>query len=271
MDSVSRGVPQDCRRRWEDRIHRAQDLQVPHPNVRDLLRFYQEVLQFQLELAENSNSAVRSGVSLREQIDPTIAVRRFPRLLALASESGLEPLSRHGHVLMEAGEDHWRHILESALAADRDDSNFLNSFFARVCLQPAAENLQSQVPIDEGYGQSICPICGGVPQLSVLRPEGEGAARWLLCSFCLREWRFRRIACPWCAEEDKEKLPRYSADAYTYVHLEACDRCKRYLKNVDMTIEGRAVPLVDEIAMAVLDVWASDHGYTKIVPNLIGF
>ena len=28
---------------------------------------------------------------------------------------------------------------------------------------------------------------------------------------------------------------------------------------------------VDEAALAVLDVWASDHGYMKIIPNLLGF
>jgi formate dehydrogenase maturation protein FdhE len=270
MDSPSRWVPRDFGARWEHRINRAQDLRVQHPNVADPLRFYQGVLQFQLELARDFNSAVRSGVGLHEQIDPTIAVRKFPNLLALACESGLDPLSHRAGILMEAGENRWGSILESALAGDRDDSDFLNSFFARVCLQPAAENLQAQVPLDADYGQSICPICASAPQLSILRAEGDGAARWLLCSFCLREWRFRRIACPCCAEEDKEKLPRYSAEGYSYVNVEACDRCKTYLKNVDMTIEGRAVPLVDEMALAVLDVWASDHGYTKIIPNLIG-
>jgi hypothetical protein len=32
-----------------------------------------------------------------------------------------------------------------------------------------------------------------------------------------------------------------------------------------------AVPLVDEAAFSVLDVWATDRHYTKIVPNLMGF
>jgi hypothetical protein len=39
---------------------------------------------------------------------------------------------------------------------------------------------------------------------------------------------------------------------------------------VDLTIEGRAIPLVDEVALAVLDVWAAEHGYTKIARNLMG-
>jgi len=31
------------------------------------------------------------------------------------------------------------------------------------------------------------------------------------------------------------------------------------------------VPLVDEAALVVLDVWASNRGYTKTIPNLVGF
>lgn len=271
MDSALKAVKHRCQSGWEDRIFRCLELQAQHASAATALRFYGMVLRFQKELAGEFNSAIRPGLGIREQIEPAIVTDKFPRLLALASESGIEPLSHHACLLVKAGEKHWRSILESALAADCADSNFLDSFFARVCLQPAAENLLLQQPQNQDYGQSICPSCGGLPQLSVLRPEGEGASRWLLCSFCLREWRFRRIACPSCAEEDKEKLPRYSAEAFTYVHVEACDHCNRYLKNVDMTIDGRAVPLVDEAALAVLDVWASAHGYTKIIPNLIGF
>ncbi|HUK91878.1 MAG TPA: formate dehydrogenase accessory protein FdhE, partial [Blastocatellia bacterium] len=127
-----------------------------------------------------------------------------------------------------------------------------------------------QLPKDSIYTSSVCPACGGLPQLTVLRPEGEGASRWLMCAFCLREWPFRRIICPGCGEEDKEKLPRYSAEECDYVHVEACETCKRYLKAVDMTVNGLAVPLIDEVALAVLDIWAGEHGYSKVIRNLIG-
>jgi formate dehydrogenase maturation protein FdhE len=39
---------------------------------------------------------------------------------------------------------------------------------------------------------------------------------------------------------------------------------------VDLTINGLAVPLVDEIAAAALDLWAVEHGYQKIELNLMG-
>ena len=38
----------------------------------------------------------------------------------------------------------------------------------------------------------------------------------------------------------------------------------------DLTKSGIAVPLVDEVATAALDLWARDHGYTKVELNLVG-
>jgi FdhE protein len=87
----------------------------------------------------------------------------------------------------------------------------------------------------------------------------------------LREWLFRRVICPSCGEENRDKLPRYMSDECRYVRIEGCDTCKMYLKSVDMSVEGLAEPLVDEAAFAALDVWANDHGYRKIRPNLMGF
>jgi FdhE protein len=173
--------------------------------------------------------------------------------------------------LQEAGASKWRELLESAVPVDNGLEAATDDFFARACLQPVAENLQAQVQTSTDSIQSTCPACGGSPQTAILRPEGEGASRWLQCSFCLREWPFRRLACPWCREENRDKLPRYSAEQCSYVHVEACDSCKRYLKAVDLTVDGHAIPVVDEAALAVLDVWAVDTGYTKIVRNILGF
>jgi formate dehydrogenase maturation protein FdhE len=41
------------------------------------------------------------------------------------------------------------------------------------------------------------------------------------------------------------------------------------LKTVDLTKDGLAVPLVDEIAAIPLDLWAQEHGYTKLKTNLM--
>lgn len=256
--------------RWETRIQRAKELQETEHAFGAALRLYEHVLRVQREIAFASRSTFKLGAPLRKQIDVSFACSKLPLILAVAQKEGPEPLRDRATRLCDQSET-WAPLFQSALSFDQSNQNDMDDFFIRACLQPIAENLQCQMPPDRNYSGSVCPACGGLPQLAVLRPEGEGASRYLVCSFCWREWLFRRVLCPFCGEEDKEKLPRYSADQCDYVHVEACDRCLRYLKAVDMTVDGHAVPLVDEAATAVLDVWAADHRYTKPVPNLVGF
>jgi FdhE protein len=106
--------------------------------------------------------------------------------------------------------------------------------------------------------------------LAVLRGEGDGAKRSLICSLCSTEWLYRRVVCPNCGEENKDQLPVYIAEQTDYVRVDACDTCKCYLKSVDLTKDGHAVPLVDEIATVALNIWAEEHGYVKLETNLLG-
>src|SRR6266542_3814222 len=64
-----------------------------------------------------------------------------------------------------------------------------------------------------------------------------------------------------------------SASALTFPHLriEGCESCKRYLIDVDLGRDARAVPEVDELAALPLDLYAAERGLTKITPNLLGF
>jgi FdhE protein len=52
--------------------------------------------------------------------------------------------------------------------------------------------------------------------------------------------------------------------------VEACETCKRYLKTVDLTKNGLAIPEVDELAAIPLSLWAQEKGYTKLQTNLLG-
>jgi FdhE protein len=78
------------------------------------------------------------------------------------------------------------------------------------------------------------------------------------------------VVCANCGEENPAKLAYFQTTTFNHVRVEACDTCKHYLKGVDLTRSGHAQPLVDEVAAAPLDLWAVEHGYTKIELNLIG-
>jgi len=250
---------------------RARKLARQHPAHQAALHFYEKVLGFQSEVARASINKFRTDDPLRSQIDPAFVSSKIPAILALTAASGPEILREDARSLMDAGAQRWQSIAQESLDSSAPSLSDAERFFSRACVQPIAESLQRQLPKPADYGESICPACGGLPQMAVLRPEGEGSSRCLLCSFCLREWLFRRICCCWCGEVQKEKLPRYTAEECDYIYVEACESCKRYFKAVDMSVNGLAVPLVDEAAWAVLDVWATSRGYEKIIQNLLGF
>lgn len=286
MNTWSSAPARTAEDRWRTRIDRAQELQRRNPAAGELLGFYEKVLDFQRKLASGGGNEIKPQTPLRKQIRVENLLSEFPVLLALAAEHGPPLLSEHARRLQRASRTEHVKIFQQVVAsAESDlpesdlpesespesDINALDSFFAWACLQPVAERLQLELSTGMSQDANRCPTCGGLPQLAVLRPEGEGASRSLVCSFCLREWLFRRLICPWCGEENKEKLPRFSAPECKHVLVEACDVCKKYLKAVDMSIDGNAEPLVDEAALAVLDLWAADHGFEKICKNLLGF
>jgi FdhE protein len=87
---------------------------------------------------------------------------------------------------------------------------------------------------------------------------------------CATEWAFRRVLCPGCGETGVEKLPVYTAEEFTHIRVEACDSCRCFIKTVDLSRNGHAHPIVDEIAAIPLSLWAAEKGYTKLEPNLFG-
>ncbi|MGB7554693.1 MAG: formate dehydrogenase accessory protein FdhE [Candidatus Korobacteraceae bacterium] len=261
---------------WEKRIQRAAELAERNPSAREVLAFYGHILDFQSKLSvpasRPSLPVPGDGTPFREQIDVDTAVRYLPTLLSLVQQKGPPKLAllaaETGRVSLEEQRD----LFQSYLLFGDNNHQESISFFARVLFQPYAEALVATLNVPSSDSSaSVCPVCEGRPQLAVLRPEGDGGKRYLVCSFCGTEWEFRRVLCPHCGEVDHQKLPRYSSEDFIALRVEACDTCKHYLKSVDMTIDGLAVAIVDEVASAPLDVWAIEHGYRKICTNLMGF
>ena len=260
---------------WTRRINRAAELAERNPCAREILAFYLRIVEFQRDVYEASpaisGTSMADQAGLRESLNLDEAVGNFPQLAAVVEKSGPTKLAEEAGRLRGSSSAQIRKMLEQWLVtADSADDG--SSFFARVLLQPQAERIAraAGAPGPQVVGNK-CPFCQSDPQLAVIRPEGDGGKRLLLCSFCQSEWDFRRILCPSCGEEHNDNLPRYSAEGVAAVRVEACEVCKRYLKSVDLTVDGLAVPVVDETATAPLDLWAVEHGYRKIQLNLMGF
>ena len=207
---------------------------------------------------------------LRKHIEVDRALRWLPELMDTLEQRGPAKLAAEAQRMRSLSAEEQSALLTGYLR-DGLDTTAAASFIARLLFQPYAEFMAMQVPAVPTTSATVCPICGGKPQFAVLRPEGDGGKRHLTCSFCSTEWEFRRVLCPVCAEMDYSKLPRYLPEEPIAVRVEACDSCKFYLKSFDMTVDGLLVPEIDEVATIALDVWAGEHGYQKIQPNVMGF
>jgi len=192
-------------------------------------------------------------------------------LLDLVRRIGPAPLAEFGGQHLQSDAERMQLLLDAwegagnPLAVPNADR-----FYARVLLQPYAEYLASRGDIRAEGAEPACPFCNARPVVAVLRGEGDGAKRWLLCSLCATEWQYRRVLCPNCGQENKDQLPIYTASDFEHVRVEACDNCRTYIKSVDLTRDGHAVPMVDELATVALNLWADEHGYSKFEANLLG-
>lgn len=242
---------------WDLRIERARDLARTHAAAAEILRFYASIASLQKTIYEHLQSA---GAPHPEA---SVLLPHFPPLLSLVQHAGPAPLARIAAGLAQNHEQ-WQTLLAQQDAAEEQ------AFFARALLQPYFEYQAGRNSVATSRVQSDCPFCGERPQVAVLRGEGDGGKRSLLCSLCSTEWDFRRLLCPNCGEETERNLPVYVAQEFPHVRVEACDTCRTYIKSVDLTKNGLAVPLVDELATVALNLWADEHEYVKLQTNLLG-
>lgn len=273
-------LPGSDEARWEKRIERARALAEEYPSASQALTFYCEIASFQKALAAALKPPAQNGKdhsaegSLKLSLDLAPLLPGFPALLSLVKEVGTPVLADAADELSQAGPEYWEALLreywrpESRVLVGTPETHL---FFANAFLQPFAEHLARTRPLDlPRFGKSTCPVCGSKPVAGVLREEGHGGKRSLVCSFCFTEWGFHRLMCPSCGEEEFNALPVYTASQFEHVRVEACDTCKTYLKTVDLTKNGLAIPEVDELAALPLGLWAAENGYTKFQPNLLG-
>jgi FdhE protein len=242
---------------YDRRIARAQELAAQFPESSNVLDFYQRIAMLQKSVFE--------GLAARADTDVRTVLRHLPALTDLVKRHGPARLAE------SMGVDLGNRIVafwDSGAKTAGIESEPL--FFARALLQPYAEWLSTRGRPQEQTQEAACPFCGGKPVAGVLRGEGDGAKRSLICSLCATEWQYRRIVCPNCGEQNKDQLPVYTAAGIDYIRVEACDLCRTYIKSVDLTKNGHAIPAVDEIATVALNIWADEHGYVKLETNLLG-
>jgi formate dehydrogenase accessory protein FdhE len=279
---------------WDRRIRRANELISTYPFAAEGLRYYARVATFQKNLYVEIQKALADSPKisadrpLRDELDLFLLLPHFSGFLSVIQQIAPAPLAQAAAALTQKGPAGWQHAIEDfwhrepeaaatvddaeqVQASDWREASSSDRLLAWIFLQPYAEYLADhrEIAIVDGT-PSTCPLCGGKPIVGVLRSEGDGAKKSLICMLCAHEWNFRRIYCPACGEEREPQMAFYSAPEIAHVRVDVCDTCHTYLKSIDLTKTGLAVPVVDELATIPLDLWAREHGYDKLQINLLG-
>ena len=292
---------------WDDRIARARTLAESRAAAAELLTFYAELAEVQQSLpgddeagaATDGDGGVAAASPFFAALDLERVLDAVPPLLSWLSQAA--PRFAPADASRRIDRDGWRALLLSfigdlhdadltddraagapapefespgvaAIGAGAEPVEALVPFVLESVLQPFAEQrarrLSAAAPLDS-RPPLRCPRCGGPPVAAVLREEGQGARRFLLCAICLTEWPCLRIVCARCGEQTFERLPIFTAEQFAHVRIDACDNCHHYVKAVDLSRDGLAVPYVDDIASVSLDLWARDKGYRRIRRNVL--
>lgn len=270
---------------FADRAARLDEAAPGHP-LEAYLRFVAEVARAQ--------AAIQAQVALPPPPDGAD--------LALRSEHGMPPLSRHSLeadpgfddsllALLDAVNlttapeasaaaraslraasredrlDLALQVFEGALPVDRIAECVFVSAALQVRLAEQAARLDTKAlkPVADG----VCPCCGGAPVASVVvgwTPADK--ARYLSCSLCGTYWNHVRIRCTACGSG--EGISYYGLDEVSKdIQVETCTTCHSYIKHLHQHRAPTIDPVADDIASYGLDLKIAEEGFRRAGLNLL--
>lgn len=280
---------------FTDRRRRTAELRGRHAFARELLDFYGVLVGVQ-ELAYQEATSARPSAG---DLVAYVAEMVVPAVVNVSVAAG--PARLRDAVAARLDSDP-REIVAAWIGGEQQV--MVDRFLARASLGPVLEALGPEAAASciGLRDQRHCPSCGGPPQLSYFAIASEDLAaggRFLLCARCLSSWGYARMTCPGCGENSSSHLPIFSEEGtasgergsvvrglqgklgdhdafghkavFSHIRIEGCDTCRRYLLGIDLAADPGAVPEVDEMTALPLDLYATERGLSKIIPNLMGF
>lgn len=201
------------------------------------------------------------------------AAEGLDAIVHAATSGALDPHS----LFTEAFVQHPQHV--AALAAQANvDAELLGALTHHAVTPILAAYAEQLVPMleraDDGtttaavWHRGYCPVCGAWPLLAELR--GVELAEYLRCAGCAAAWRWQRLMCAYCANEDFLSLRTLQIEGEQRFRVKVCNRCKGYLKIANAFDPSPPALLgLDDVASMHLDVVAMERGYLR--PGGSGF
>ena len=222
---------------WDLRLARAFDLAAARPAARAALEFLAQLTAFQQSLAG-------------KHADAPAALDEY---LHWMDRNAPGPVAKEAVGLREASTP-WPQLLEGYQAATPTTLDSPTMFLVETLLHVFPPNPCAHE---------------GLPMVSLLREAGHGSRRSYVCAVCLAETPAPRLGCIACGETRVEALPIFRSEDTEPARIDACDTCHAYMKTIDLTRNGSACPIADDLATVSLDLWAREHGYHRVRPNLL--
>ena len=118
---------------------------------------------------------------------------------------------------------------------------------------------------DEDWLENHCPFCGYLPGIGKVSGPKDNR-RILSCALCENEWKFVRVTCTFCGNNEQKEQGYFEFTENTVYRAYYCNQCKCYIKSINvpksMDEEGFDLP-VEDILTTYLDSSMISKGYFR--------
>jgi len=275
-------------------IKRIDAIEKRRPSHKEILEFFKDIIKQQYKIKplikvepvdineETARHQMREGFPLIDKneikLDMDSATALFKNICMVLQRKNkkIAPVTKRIKQAIRKKEIDLQELFKKIAAGDKEylDSigekieleKWLLLFLAKSSINPVleayADKLKGYVEQDSWW-RNYCPVCGSEPMMAELRMDaGE---RFLQCSSCGFQWRFKRLTCPFCGNADNKKLRHFYIEKEGKAHrVDVCEECKKYIKTIDLReLREEVAPIVEDIGTLHLDIIAQKEGYKR--------
>lgn len=164
-------------------------------------------------------------------------------------------------------------LQEAAEEADVNASLLVSLLFSAYgpCVGAQHGILESLISLDLWH-HGHCPICASFPDAGCLEQRinpseflvSKSGQLWLHCACCGLRWRFPRVTCLHCGNQNPERLERMSSTENPREMFYVCKECQHYFLCADTVEQTEVNKEFAGLSMIYLDAVAQSRGYTPI-------
>lgn len=228
--------------------------------------------------AEQAEKQTRNGESIC--LNPTLETKEVVGLLKALSKAIVKAnpklketakeLNREGDLFLENSSREisktevieLRNTLIKETVLEKDLATFLFSFLLSSFYRQQLNFINEVIRTDLWEGGN-CPLCGEKPHYGML--TAEDGSKQFQCWLCNTEWVHTRIKCPYCDNEDHEKLGYFTVEDSDLCRVNYCQSCCQYYKVFDARkfhADGEIILSIHNLATLVYDLAARNEGFT---------